>query len=29
MERLKKFLKSELTGWKPFDVIWFLAATDR
>ena len=27
MERLKKFLKSELTGWKPFDVIWFLAAT--
>ena len=27
MERLKKYLKSELTGWKLFDVIWFLAAT--
>ena len=27
MERLKKYLKSELTGWKLIDVIWFLAAT--
>ena len=27
MDRLKRYIKSELTGWKAFDVIWFLAAT--
>ena len=27
MGELKKYLKSELTGWKPFDVIWLLFAT--
>ena len=27
MSGLKKFLKSEFTGWKPFDVIWLVLAT--
>ena len=27
MYRLKRYIKSELTGWKAFDVIWFLVAT--
>ncbi len=27
MEGLKKYIKSELTGWKIFDVIWLLLAT--
>ena len=27
MEALKKFLRSELSGWKPFDIIWFSGAT--
>ena len=27
MSGFKKFIKSELTGWKPFDVIWLVFAT--
>lgn len=27
MGELKKYLKSELTGWKPFDIIWLIIAT--
>ena len=27
MESFKKYLKSELTGWKPFDVVWLAFAT--
>ena len=27
MSELKKYLKSELTGWKPFDIIWLIIAT--
>ena len=27
MSELKKYLKSEITGWKPFDVIWLVFAT--
>lgn len=27
MKELKKFLKSELTGWKPWEVCWLLLAT--
>ena len=27
MEAIKKFVKSELSGWKPFDVIWLVFAT--
>ena len=27
MSGFKKFLKSEFTGWKPFDVIWLVFAT--
>ncbi len=27
MSALKKYIKSELTGWRAFDVIWMLAAT--
>ena len=27
MESFKKYIKSELTGWKPFDVIWLAIAT--
>ena len=27
MDRLKRYIKSELTGWKAFYVIWFLVAT--
>ena len=27
MEAIKKFVKSELSGWKPFDVIWLFFAT--
>lgn len=27
MEKCKAFLKSELTGWKPFDVIWLAVAS--
>ncbi len=27
MDAIKKFVKSELSGWKPFDVIWLVFAT--
>lgn len=27
MDKLKRFLKSEVTGWKPFDIFWILFAT--
>lgn len=26
-EKLKNFIASELTGWKPFDIAWFVVAT--
>ena len=27
VDTLKKYIKNELTGWKPFDIIWFVIAT--